>query len=292
MGMHGFTLSEEKFIREHVPNEPISFIAYKLKCSTEKVVAFTTRNSIKKKPLGLRKPSLEYILYQSGISEEQYYEIIDRAAHEPLKFIADDMNISYDIVLRYGIQVEKLCPDERVYTKNYSLKIFKISSEQYDEIVELGKTCTVKTINIKTNITKNCIQKVLYSCGIDEISDDSTTTPPRIVSNVSVIDIETIIKYYPHFTTVRLIDEFGLDKNDISLVVKHYCLEKLPKHQRLCITCRTNTQVGTKSYSSYCRECFTSMMIEYQKDYYPKNKHRIQCRVNEVREFELLEKYQ
>ena len=72
--------------------------------------------------------------------------------------------------------------------------------------------------------------------------------------------VEILTKLWPHFGTITCADMIGLTKSQIKSKADRLKLKILPKQDRLCVQCMTNTQVN-RDCGLKCRKCYNENRI-------------------------------
>lgn len=105
---------------------------------------------------------------KNPLTAAQIEEIEERYPNESIDHIALAMGIHSEKIRITVVRnkLEKAPPNERIFTKEYSMHKFDLSEDQYNGVVLLGSHDTPDNIAKYTNISQYAVERILDSNGL------------------------------------------------------------------------------------------------------------------------------
>lgn len=197
------------------------------------------------------------------LSQEQIDEIVNRYPHETVTFICEYLGISKNAVecIAYNKNLVRLHLNSRVPSLEFLSSYYSIDISVLKEIEAMAVYRKPFPQNFSKALKKTLIRK--FGKPMTEHQWDS-------ISELSLDDLRHIMIYYPSLTNAALAKDLKIDRSLVYQVANIYDLEKLPREEMFCDTCRVE-HLPPKEYKSgnVCKKCWTARMSEYQYIYYP-----------------------
>lgn len=204
------------------------------------------------------------------LSKDIISEIIKRAQHESLPFIAQLLGISQYSVEKvvHEYNVEKLPLDERIESLEYIAYRCNIDLEYLNAIVYLANKYRMP---IPKNISDNAISKIKNHIG----KTMSYQSWNFLRERVTLQDLDYILENYSKYTNNTIIRDLKIEnsKGLMPRIATIYELSKPERENLYCEICRVEhlPPKGYKSNTS-CKSCWSKRMSDYQYIYYPQKK--------------------